>query len=286
MDSQHFLAKPAVYKCGLTFSRYVPSFILGAIADRLAEVSYLIYKKEKTNVRANLRRVFPDAPQAEINRISFSIFKNYGRYLCDYGKFIGGDKSFINRKFTAMDGEGNLRKALQMKKGLILLTAHLGNWELGGTFFGRNNMKTNVITLRDQNADIDFFRTWYRKIHNVNTISIGDSPFSSIDLISAIKNNEVIAMLIDRYENKHDSMMMDFFNKPTPFPRGPFILGRLTGAPVVAAFVIKEKKGYRGIVEEPFILTKESEEIETLKKVVKILEKYIIMYPTQWYNFV
>ena len=104
-------------------------------------------------------------------------------------------------------------------------------------------------------------------------------------MVKTLNNREMIAMLIDRYKGGPDSIKMVFFNKPTPFPRGPFILSRLTGALIVVAFVVKEGNAYRGIIEGPFIVTNEKGEYETLKVVVKILEKYIIAYPDQWYNF-
>ncbi len=78
---------------------------------------------------------------------------------------------------------------------------------------------------------------------------------------------------------------MDFFERPTLFPRGPFILSRLTGAPIVMAFVVREKDVYKGIIEKPFLVQYKNEEYNVLKKVVKTLEKYVSKYPDQWYNF-
>lgn len=285
MDSQHFLEKSVFYRYGFTLARYIPAFLLYVIADRLAELSYLLYKRERTNVQANIRKILPDAAESAIKRTSFRVFKNYGRYLCDYGRFLGGNKSFINHKFSIFEGYDNLQEALEMRKGIILLTAHLGNWELGGTFFGKNDIKTNVITLRDQNTGIDFFRSWYRKVHNVNTITIGDSPFSSIDLISAINRNELVAMLIDRYETDKGGIEAELFGSKTYFPVMPFWLSRVTQAPILPAFVVKEKKGYRGIVEEPIVINNDNEIPSALNKVVDIFELYIKKYPDQWYNF-
>ncbi|MEK6729399.1 MAG: acyltransferase, partial [Planctomycetota bacterium] len=77
----------------------------------------------------------------------------------------------------------------------------------------------------------------------------------------------------------------NFFNKPTPFPRGPLILSRLTGSPIVVAFVVREKESYKGIIEKPLVVINESEECEIIKIVAKTLEDYILKYPDQWYNF-
>lgn len=172
-----------------------------------------------------------------------------------------------------------------MNKGLILLTAHLGNWELGGMFFGSYGFKINVLTLPDENPEIDTIRSRYRSVYGVKTITVGNTPFSMLEMAKALDHKEIIAMLIDRYHTGLDSIATDFFHKSTLFPRGPFVLSRLTGAPIIVAFVVKEKDVYKGIIEKPFIVTHEDEECATLKKVVKIFEKYIMLYPDQWYNF-
>lgn len=196
------------------------------------------------------------------------------------------NKNAVIEQIVCYKGKENLDAALQRNKGLIVLTAHLGNWELGGIFFGSYGLKTNVLTLRDENPEIDTIRTWYREAYGVKTITVGDSPLSTIEMIRALNNNEIIAMLIDRYHTGLDSMTVNFFHKPTLFPKGPFVLSRLTGAPIIVAFVVKEKNLYKGIIEGPFMVTQENEEYEILKKVVKILEDNIMMYSDQWYNFV
>jgi KDO2-lipid IV(A) lauroyltransferase len=105
-------------------------------------------------------------------------------------------------------------------------------------------------------------------------------------LSKALQDREIVAMLIDRYNDRRNCITANFFNKPTQFPRGPFILSRLTGALIIVAFVVREKNGYRGIVKGPFQVTSEGKEGDVLKKVIDILEGYIIKYPDQWYNFV
>jgi KDO2-lipid IV(A) lauroyltransferase len=142
----------------------------------------------------------------------------------------------------------------------------------------------NVVTLMDVNSEIDEMRSSYREKHNVNTITLG-SPFSSVEMLKALNNKETVAMLIDRYHEGPDNITTDFFNRPAQFPRGPFILGRLSEAPVIVAFVIREGDGYKGIIEKPMLIANEKEENEALKRTITILEKYIIMYPDQWYNF-
>jgi lauroyl/myristoyl acyltransferase len=104
--------------------------------------------------------------------------------------------------------------------------------------------------------------------------------------MSALNKGEVVAMLVDRYGGKAEYFTADFFGNPTPFPRGPFLLSRLTEVPIVVGFVVREKGGYKGIMEGPFWVKDEKDEYEALVCVVKVLETYIAWYADQWYNFV
>ena len=283
---RHFLNIPLVYKLGTRWIGCLPTSLSYAISRSISDISYLFYRTAAGSVKQNLSRAFPSYSDEAISELAARLFRNYGRYLVDYARFTRLNKSEVTGKIISFDGKENLKKALKMGKGMILLTAHLGNWELGGIFFGNYGIRTNVVTIRDENQEIDNIRRRYRERHNVATITIGNSPFSAIEMVKALNNGEVVALLIDRYDGGLDTITTDFFGTPTKFPRGPFILSRLTEAPIITAFVVREKEGYKGIISQPLVVTHERGEHEALGTVVKMLEKYIIMYPDQWYNFV
>lgn len=283
--AKHFLNIPAVYKFGTKWIGYIPTFLSYTISQCIADLSYVFYKSAVNNVKKNLAMVFPNASEEKISTMARQLFRNYSKYLVDYGRFSGMSKRKVLERIVYFDGKENLDNALKMNSGLILLTAHLGNWELGGIFFGSYGIETNVITLPDRNAEIDRVRRWYREQFNVKTITIDESSLSVVEVINALNKKEIVAMLIDRYDKRVNSVTVDFFGRPAYFPLGPFILSRLTSAPIVVAFVVREKNGYRGIVKEPFVVTRRDEEIKMLRSVVKILEEYVILYPDQWFNF-
>lgn len=283
--AKHFLDTPVVYKLGTRCIRYIPTFISYAFTRAIADISYFFYKTAAKKIHANFRLVFPDAADEELSRRTRKVFRNYAEYLVDYARFADLDRETLLEKIVHFKGEENLIEALNMRKGLILLTAHLGNWELGGIFFAAYGLNVNVLTLPDENAGIDMSRIEYRKRYGVKTITVGNSPLSAIEMIKALNDNEVVAMLIDRYTEDRDGVKVNFFNKPAMFPKGPFVLSRITGVPVVAAFVVKEHGEYIGIVEKPFIVANEEEEQKSLEKVVRIFERHVVNYADQWYDF-
>lgn len=283
--ARHFLNTPIVYKLGTKWMRYIPAFLSYAVARVIADISMKSHKSAVENISENFRRVFPEATAEELHRKTRQLFRNYSEYLVDYGRFSELDKDSLLKKIVHFDGEDNLINALNLGKGLILLTAHLGNWELGGIFFSAYGLKVNVCTLKDEDLEIDSTRSRYRQKYNVNTITVGDSPLSTVSLVNALNNNEVVAMLIDRYSSEQDSVKVTFLDKEIMIPRGPFVLSRVTGSPIVVAFVVKERGEYKGIVEKHFIVQREDRDDANVEKVVRIFEKYVVQYSDQWYDF-
>lgn len=234
----------------------------------------------------NLGRALPEASQHELKTLAHQLFRNYGQYLADYGRFTHLGAERITGAITAFDGRDNLNEALSMKRGVILLTAHLGNWELGGIFFSRYGIPINVVTAEDPDAEIGEVRRWYRERHRVRTITVGNSPFATMEMVQALGRNEMVAMLIDRHDPRMEGLSTAFFGRQTMFPRGPFLLSRISKAPIILAFVVRDGAGYRGIVEKPLLVGAEEDEIPALETTVKLLEQYIILYASQWYNFI
>ncbi len=274
-----------MYKWGTRWIGLVPRSLAYNLSQSIANVSYLFYKTAVNNVKDNLMKAFPNATKKDISALTLKLLRNYSKYLVDYGSYTGLNSEKIMEKIISFHGRENLEAALAMNKGTIVLTAHFGNWELGGIFLGSYGLKTNVVTVQDSNAQIDEVRRSYREQHGVKTITIGNSPFSTIEMLNALNDGEVVTMLIDRYGKGQDYLETDFFDRPTLFARGPFTLSRLTGAPIIVAFVVREGDGYKGIVTKPLLVKDENEEIEVLRQVVEIFEEYIVMYPDQWFNF-
>ncbi len=286
MKRKHILGRPIIYDICLWGMCYIPRRLAYAAGSVVAYLSYLFCKKARENVITNLRRALPNESPAAIPSIALKTFRNYSRYLVDYGRFRKLTRESLFNEIVRVDGGENIEDALGRGKGMILLTAHLGNWELGGIFFGRQDIKINVLTLRDGVDSVDMIRERYRRFHNINTIVIGDTPFAGLEILNALRNNEIVAMLVDR--PGEDGISVPFFGRPTLFPEGPMILARATGAAIMPAFVVSEEGGYRVIAERPIYFDDDAGDTpeSVAGSIVEVFENYIRKYPDQWYNFV
>ncbi len=303
-EKRHLLNKPHVFNAGIRLATIIPRAFTYRVGELAALLSYLACTRARTNVRGNLARVFPNATPRRLRRLVLKTFLNYSKYLVDYCTFNSSSRERIMKEITRVEGTENITKALERGNGIILMTAHLGNWELGGIFFGNKDIKINVLTFRDGIDKIDEIKERYRSNYNVNTIVLGDGPFAAIEILNALGRNEVVAMLVDR--GAEDGIEIPFFGKVTRFPTGPLLLAAQSGAPIIPGFVVREKEGYLAVVEDLIYVDKKQGNSPTAEdenknrsgevagndhhtaaiKTIKVFEEYIRKYPDQWYNFI
>jgi predicted LPLAT superfamily acyltransferase len=181
-----------------------------------------------------------------------------------------------------------LDKLDHSSKGLILIGAHVGNWEIGGNFFGNYAKKINIV----------MYDSEYQKIKKVldknlnpqthKIIPILESDFTHIYQIKdALENNEYVCFQGDRYVGEKSAKTVNFMGHPAHFPIGPFLLAARFEAPVVFYFSMREKgMKYRFIFEFAEVKSKGKQAIdELLNLYVSSLEKILKNYPEQWFNY-
>jgi KDO2-lipid IV(A) lauroyltransferase len=283
-DFRHVLAVPWFYRLGFFAGRRVPAPILYRLADLIGAASHAACRRQAAAVRGNLARLLPHATTADRACLARRIFRNYARYLVDYGRFRWAPQGGFDAVIPRIDGEEHLRAAFAPGRGVILVTGHIGNWELGGVLFGHQGVKVNVVTLPDGIRQIDAIREIYRREYSIDTIVLDGSPFASLELMAALKRGEMVAMLVDRW-GKADGVPAAFLGGTQYLPRGPFALSRATGAPILPAFVVRDGAVYRGIFDEPFVVERD-EFGPYAARLSEVLERVIGRYPEQWYNFV
>jgi KDO2-lipid IV(A) lauroyltransferase len=281
---RHVLAVPWFYRLGFFAARRVPAPILYRAADLIGAASHLACRTQVAALRANLARLLPHSSGADRSRLARTIFRNYARYLVDYGRFRWAPEGGFDAVIPRFEGEGNLQAAFALGRGVILVTGHIGNWELGGALFGHRGVKVNVVTLPDGSRQIDAIRGMYRHEYAIDTIVLDGSPFASLELMAALKRGEMVAMLVDRW-GKADGVPSAFLGGTLYLPRGPFALSRAVGAPILPAFVVRDGAAYRGIAEPPFVVEQDDFGPDAAR-LSGVLERVIRRYPEQWYNFV
>ena len=250
-----------------------------ALARVLAIMKYHLSKKEREVILNNLLPVIENKKKRE--ECAKKIFINFAYYLVDFFSYNRLTKSFID-KYVTVSGLEHLDKAFSGKKGVIANTAHLGNYELAGAVTSLLGYPFHAITLAHKDVRVDNFFNKQRKVVGINIIHAGVATKRCFSLLGG---GGFVAFLGDR-DFLGAGIKVKMFSREAILPKGPAFFARKTGACIVPAFLVREKqKFYHLIFEAPIDTTKEQTDEEVVNKYAKILEKYIKLYPEQWYLF-
>jgi len=174
---------------------------------------------------------------------------------------------------------------LKEGKGLVVPTAHLGNWELAGVLGGLAGFRLHGIGLPQVNEEVERFYKEFRDKYNVVV-----HPFQGgfIGAFRGVKEGEIATIVSDRDINK-DGVCVKFFGRNVTFPRGAATLAYRTKVNSVFATLIREGSGYRlyisDVIDADFNLSEEEFSKVYVQKFANVLESFIKRFPTQWHHF-
>lgn len=286
---KHILDKPRLYQWTLYVARTLPQPVLYGFARLVGGLVYLFSSKDRATMRHNLRIALNGAC-LRINHavILWRVFQNYALYMVDFFRLLGMDPVESRRRTHLYEGRRHLDEALAQGRGVILLTAHLGNWEIGGLGLRALGYPLTVVSLKHNTAFTNHLVNTMRSRHGIRVVEVGDSAYDGIEIIRALQRQEVIAVLGDRvFADRAGTTTL--FGRTVPLPLGPILVAMATGAPIIPAFSVMEAPGlYRGIVEPALDIQRGPDrEValqHNLRQVAGVFERIIRRFPDQWYQ--
>lgn len=247
---------------------------------------FLIYGRARENVRQNLLRVFGDSiEQWRLDRMVFETFQSFALFMYEFLIIRKLNRKTQPRLVKAVGFE-KVEKALKDGKGAIMITGHLGNWEWGAALLTYLGYPPTVIATRFKNEFVTKFY-YNRRVQQGMEVAYLDEAVRKT--LRKVKHNGIVAILGDR-DYTRQGIEVTFFGTRTKIPVGALLLGLRSGAAVFPAFAVRVGMcRYHVLFDDPIELTskgyREDEMKEDLKKWVKVLERYVRKYPTQWYRF-
>ncbi len=252
--------------------------------------SYFIFRKSIRALILNFKVIFPEKNRFELNKMAWKTFINYGQGTLDFLYSKNADISWIDEMTSDMNSlHSTIELLRERNKGFILVTPHLGNWELGGILLTRQGVPLKVLALPEEDEGVDELRNRKRLEAGIETIKVGSNMESLFKVTNALKNGEVIALLCDRYFEK-DKVKVDFFGRQSYFLKAPAILAKLSKCPLVPMYITLGKEGkYIGFMDKPIYYEQVGNNEKSLQMVMqKVADSFsnaIYDYPEQWYNF-
>lgn len=255
-------------------------------AEVISDMRSIFALHDKKAVLANLVVIFPNKPVRELRQIRKRMFRNFAKYLVDFFRFSLMDDKYI-RRYATVEGRQYVDEASVRGKGVILLSAHIGNWEMGGVVMANLGHKISAVALSHKNDKVNRFFIAHREQRGVMVIPFEHAARCSLALL---KDNGMLALIGDRDFTKKGGLAVDFFGKPSLMPKGPAALALKTGACIVPGFMIRNSDDTFTLKFEqpiyPACTGNEEEDIVCgIAKYIKVIESYIKQYPDQWFMF-
>ncbi len=287
------MIKYYLFKLSRALVRSVPPRMAYAIGAFVAEVTYVFSRRSKANFQANLLHVLKyrgediKSPEvrAKIRRLTRKNFRNFAYYLVDFFRFSQFESNRLS-ELVEIVGTENVDRVLAGGRGLIGVTAHVGNWELGGMIFSLLGYPVNAIALSHHNTKLNRLFVNQRALGGMKVIPVGRAALQGL---KALRRNEVVVILGDRDVTER-GVAVDFFGTPCFLPRGPAVLAVRSGAGLLFGYFVRESTHcFKVAFNEPLEVDRsappEEQEDRIIKALVKEMEECIMENLSQWYMY-
>lgn len=221
--------------------------------------------------------------EREIKKIAWQTFENIGKNIADVARFPKLTLSEVDRIVQA-EGLKHLDTAYKRGKGVIVLTGHIGNFELIGAYLSLKGYKISAVGR-------DVYDPRLNKLLIRNRESVGVENISSTGdvkkIIKVLRAGRTLGVLADQDSTRVKGTFVNFFGKAARTPVGPAFLNLKLGSPIIPMALLRNKNEKYKIIVKPALELQptgdKSRDVKDLtQKYTEVLEKIIREYPSQW----
>jgi len=268
----------------LAFLVYIiPVSIALTLADIIGLLAFWVARKYAKITLENLRSVFgTEKTDKEIRRIAIQVFKNIAKNAVELVRFPKISKANID-SLLKFEGREILDRELLRGKGIVVVTGHIGNWEMMAITLRIKGYPGVAVGKRIYFHKYDEYLNNLRRYHDVNIVYRDDSPRK---ILKVLKSNGIVGIVADQDVDSVEGVFIDFLGRKAYTPAGPAVLAKATGASLVPVVMIRDGSKHRLIVNEPIELVdtgnREADVVANTQRWSYVLESYIRKYPDQW----
>jgi KDO2-lipid IV(A) lauroyltransferase len=271
----------------VAFSKFFQIFglkISRRLATLLALIFYYVIPIRKATVIKNLKIAFPEIPEEKIKKISFSVYKSFSIFLIEILVFPKLKEERLQHEVEFTDPE-LIRNKFDEGKGLIILSAHFGNWEVIPPTIALNVGLTGLTIVKPlRNPYVDKWMNNLRTRFNNKVIPLG---LSLRETYKSLKEKKMIGIAADQ-RGPEEGVRVNFFKTEVPVFSGPAVLSLKTGAPILSLLTVRQADyKYKIFVKEidknNLPENYEDKIIELTQRHTSYLESMIKKHPEHWF---
>jgi predicted LPLAT superfamily acyltransferase len=267
----------------------LPQFVHPPVAAVTALISYILLRHERRAVMANLRRL-SGARGPVLRWQAYRVFYSFCDLIVSYCYVPKASHTRLLAMLTRPERGGEkIEQCLAKGNGLIVWTAHLGNFEFASRLLEMHGCTVNVARVVEDGNPAEAMLRDLMTNERLHIVDLSQGAGATLELLRALRRNEIVAMQGDRVYQGF-SASLPFFSGCASFPLGPFLLSMVSGAPVLPGFVVRERwLRYRVLMGDPILPVntgnRNADLQAGLSQAVRFLEDTLRTYYDQWLNF-
>jgi len=263
--------------------RVIPTPLRRALFIGVSRMFHLLIPRQRLIATHNLRRAFPEKSEGEILRIVQGVYRNMGIVAAEFFDIPRLTKENIAAQVET-EGLENCWKALEKGQGLLLFSAHFGNWELEAAAAALL-IKPAVVIYRPLDSPLlDHLVLRVRS-------ATGNIPLAKEHamrpMLRALKQNGILGILIDQNVDWYEGVFVDYFGRPACTTDGLALLALHTEAPVLPGYMVRLPDGRYRLVFGPEVEVirtgdRDADILANTQRFTKVIEQIVRRYPDQW----
>lgn len=263
---------------------HLPRALAYALAVAVARFAFVLARGARSSLQDNLRVALPEASRSELRRITYQNFRNHAKAYADLMRLPVSSVEDL-RSLLHSTGWDNLEAARARGKGVLVVSCHMGSWEVAAAIWSSTVAPVNLFAEELEPREL---YEWYRTTRARLGISV--LPLSRAGLrkvLQALDAQEMVVTAIDR-DILGTGILVDFFGRPARIPEGPASIALRRGTPLLPVCVYRlPDDTFQAIGYEPIFAQPTGDLRADIKRVteelVRAMEGMIREHPDQWH---
>ena len=264
--------------------RILPLQIHRPIANLIGFALYRFVPRNRKLVVKHLELAYGDRlSPAQIQNIALRCNQHMVMNIFEFIRFPAMNSKKILSKVT-FEGEENIADALEQNRGVIVLSAHFGNWEMLGAALVARGYPLTVVRRDQSDGLLNDVIQKQRDRKGIKTVP-RDKPLFK-HLVHLLKCNELVALIADQNAGP-EGLFVDFFGRPAATFKGPGLFATITGAPIIPIFMVRDGYMKHRVVFRPAVTIQPCGDtgrdiLAITRECTKVIEDIIVEHPEQW----